>query len=192
MHAHNGSFFLTRTPERIPVILVNARQTQVVRIGSESNCVAALLRYSANLFGCQYRIPENRNGQRNEPAWVGTSPLVDMPVVVGADHGGGLITIAVFQEECTGKTDERGEAHRTQHAVDIHVLDTRVDVVDARSHFLPTHGVHAPLGLRSAHNRLYSGVQHDGVPVHPRHCPVFASDEAGCRIGVLLRKPTFK
>ena len=60
-------------------------QPELLRVLRERDRVAALGRDPTDLVGHQLRVPDRRDRQRDEAPGVRAAPLVDVPVVVGAD-----------------------------------------------------------------------------------------------------------
>ena len=86
MHADHA-LVAARLPERIPVVRVEARPAQLGGILGESHGVRALGCRPSHLGRQDLGIPDGRERQRDEPARLRATPLVDVPVVVRLDHG---------------------------------------------------------------------------------------------------------
>ena len=110
VHADDRALVGTRPPQRIPVVPVDARQAQVVRAGRERHRVAALGGHPAHLGRGGLGIPHHRQRKRNHPARIGSGPLVDVPVVVGAHHHCRLVTILCSHEQLAAEPGERRKA----------------------------------------------------------------------------------
>ena len=73
-------------PERVPVVVVEARVPQGGGILGEGERVAALFGDPPD-FGGQLGVPDGRHRHGDEAARVGPAPFVDVPVVVRPDEG---------------------------------------------------------------------------------------------------------
>ena len=122
-------------PERVPVVAVEARASpRLLGVLGERDGVAALGRHPADLGGHELGVPDGGDGQRDEPAGLVPAPLVDVPVVVGPDHGQGHVLVLGAAEELAAELRERREAHRAEDAVGVHVGDAGLDVVATVPH----------------------------------------------------------
>jgi len=75
-------------------------------------------------------------------------PLLDVPVVPGPERGQAEIGVGALGEDRAREAgDERREAERREHAVEIHVGDAGLDVVATAPHLVEARGLHAPLGF---------------------------------------------
>ena len=135
-------------PEGIPVRVVQARIAEGAGVVGEGDGVAALAGDAPHLAGHLLGVPDGRDRQGDEAAGMSAAPVVDVPVVVGAQHGDGELALAgrgLAAEELADETRHRGEAERSQHAVDVHVVDARVDVVAAGPQLRERGRLHAVL-----------------------------------------------
>src|SRR5690606_8931933 len=96
--------------------------------------------------------------QRDETAWRGIAPVVQVPVVVGLDRRQGYVTVRVVLEVLAGKAGEGGEADRAEDTVGAHVVDACLDVPGATAHVLVAQRLHAVLLLGPAHHRVEAHV----------------------------------
>ena len=133
VHAHDDVLVAARLPERIPVIRVDARPAELGGVLREGHRVSALGRAASDLGGQDLGVPDGRDRAGDEAARVGAAPLVDVPVVVGPDHGQRHVLVLGAGEELAAELGEGGEAQRAEHAVGVHVLDPLVDVPAARA-----------------------------------------------------------
>ena len=154
VHAHHRPLVRTGRPERVPVVAVDARPPELGRVLGEGHGVASLGRHPAHLGRHDLGVPDGGDGQRDEAARVGAAPRLDVPVVVGLQHGERQVLVLRPGEELPAELDERGEAHRSEHAVHVHVPDPLVDVVAAGPHLGERGGLDAV---------LLGGPSHDGV-----------------------------
>ena len=82
--------------------------------------------------------------------------LVDVPVVVRAQHGDRELAVAgrrLLAEQLADEARHGREAERAEHAVRVHVLDARVDVVAAGAELGERGRLHAVLLGRAARRR---------------------------------------
>ena len=82
----------------------------------------------SHLVGHELGVPDRRDRQRDEAPGVRAAPLVDVPVVVRAQQVETHVEVLRPREELTAELHEAREAHRAQHAVAVHVVDSFVDV----------------------------------------------------------------
>src|SRR5581483_6610165 len=101
----------------------------------ERHRMAALLGYAPHLLGHQVGIPNRRQCKRNHAPGVSTTPLVDVPVVVGAQHRQTEVLVLSAGEVLTAELRVGREVHRGDDAVGVHVADPFVDVVAALADF---------------------------------------------------------
>ncbi len=144
-------------PEGVPVVGVEARPAQLGGVLREGHGVASLGRHPPHLGRHELGVPDGRDGQGDEAARVGAAPVLDVPVVVGPQHVEGELLVLGPGEELAAELDEGGEAHRPEHAVDVHVPDPLVDVVATRAHLVEGGGLDAV---------LLGGPAHHGVEAH--------------------------
>ena len=134
VHADDRALVGAGLPEWIPVVAVQRRPPELLGVLGERDGVTALLGHAAYLGCRQFGFPDDRDGQRDEPPWLGVAPFVDVPVVVGPHHRQGLVLVFPAREELAAELGERGEAHGAEHAVDRHVAHPLVDVETADPH----------------------------------------------------------
>ena len=109
-----------RGPERVPPLVVQARQARLLRVLRERERVAALRGHAPDLGDHRVLVPDRRDRERDEPARVRAAPLVDVPVVVRLQHGqraSSLVGAAGANSDrrspgTTGSTSSR--AHRSR------------------------------------------------------------------------------
>ena len=84
------------------------------------------------------------------------APLVDVPVVVGLEHDQRQLLVAGLGERAGVEAGHRGEAHRREHAVDVHVAHALVHVEAAGPQLGERARVEAPLLARPADGRRHA------------------------------------
>ena len=85
--------------ERVPVVAVPARLAELLGVLGEGDGVAALVGHAVDLGGHELRVPDRRDRQRDHAAGVGAAPVVDVPVVVGAEELDGDVLVVARVEE---------------------------------------------------------------------------------------------
>ena len=104
---HDGAGVLARLPGRVPLVAVVVGHAEAVRLGVERHRVAAQVGQAADLLGHQVGAEDEAGEpERDEAARVRAAPLVDVPVVVGADHRGHELVVVVLRR----RTGRRGRA----------------------------------------------------------------------------------
>ena len=133
-------------------------------------------------------VPDGGQGTGDEPALVGPAPLVDVPVVVGPDHGQGHVLVLGPGEELAAELGEGGEAQRAEHAVGVHVLDPLVDVVAAGPELVEGGRLEAVLLAGPSGHRVEGDVGEHLALVQPGVGAVVVGDELGGQVHVLGRE----
>src|SRR5262249_10450063 len=125
--------------------------------------------------------PPGRPGGRDDPPGMRAAPLVDMPVVVRLKTGERAVVAGSTAgvEHAPAEARERREAHRADHAVDVHVAHTGVDLVAAVAHLAERHGVHAVLLGRPAGDGVEAEVGAVLLTPHPPVGAVGRAHDAG-------------
>ena len=132
------------------------------------------------LYQRRVHVPEREDGLRNEPSWIGSAPLIDVPIVVGLQHDEGQILVLSLLERATAKAGHAGETHGRQHAVPIHVTHPLVDVVGTGTHLGVSGRVESPLLLRPRNHGIEPHHRHLLVLVDPLvHALVVVHDVGG-------------
>ena len=134
-----------RLEHGVPVAGQEAREVLGMRRLEEADRPAALLGDAMDLLHGQIDVPHRDDAERDEPARVGAAPLVDGPVVVRLEHHERDLLVMRLVEGAGVPARHGREAHRRQHAVDVHVPDPLVDVEAAGPQFGVGAGVEAPL-----------------------------------------------
>ena len=88
--------------------------------------------------------------------------------------------LAVREDRAREAGDQRREAERRVDAVEIHVGDARFDVVATAAHLVEAGGLHAPLGLRAAGDRVEPDLRVEAVFVDPGLAAVLERDDLRC------------
>ena len=180
MDRQHGRGVATGAPDRIPVLVVEARVAERGRVLGEAQRVATLGRAPADL-GCRLLgIPDRRHRHRDEATRIGRAPRVDVPVVVRLHERERQVEV-VTQERPSGERRERREVHRRQHAAGIHVLDALVHVVAAGPHLVEALRLHAVLLLRAPGHRVERSRLHHERTEHPDVVALLVADEFGAR-----------
>src|ERR1700760_4392651 len=86
-------------PERFPYFIMNARQTFQRWIVAEGDGVAAFGGDPFDLFDHRSDVPERQDRAGNETSGISAAPLVDMPVIIGADEHLGVRLVFILQED---------------------------------------------------------------------------------------------
>ena len=90
-----------------------------------------------------------------------------------------LLVVAVGEDRAREAGDERREAQRRVDAVEVHVADASLDVPAAAPHLVEAGGLHAPLRLRPARDRVQPDLRVEAVFVHPGLAALVGRDHAG-------------
>ena len=136
------------------------------------------------------RIAEVRDLVRDEAVGVRAAPRLEVPVVVRADRGEReLVGVGPHREPLADEAgQERREAQRRVHAVDVHVGDARVHVPRAAAHLVEARRLEAVLARRPADDRVEPDVGELLALPHPRLAAVVGGDDARLVVGELLRE----
>ena len=160
--------------------VVQARVAEGAGVVGEGDGVAALAGDAPHLARHLLGVPDGRDRQRDEAAGMLAAPVVDVPVVVGAQHGDGELALAgrgLAAEELADEARHRGEAERAEHAVGVHVVDARVDVVAAGPQLRERGRLHAVLLGRAARHGVQPHVGDLLALEHPEVGAVLLRDE---------------
>ncbi len=144
----------------VPVVRVEARVAELGGVLGEGHRMDALLGDPVHLLRHPLRIPDRRGGERDEPARMGAAPLLDVPVVVGLEQGAPEVFVIGAGEQLPGEAGDRAEAHGSEHAIGIHVLDPLVHVEAPGPHLRPRRRLEPVLVRRSAGHRVEADVHH--------------------------------
>ena len=176
-----------RFPQRVPVLVVEARVAHRGRVLGEGQRVHTLLGDPPHLRGARLGIPDHRNRHRDEPRRVRPAPLLDVPVVVGL-HQRHREVVVVGGEQPPRKAREGREADRGQNAAGVHVLDPLVDVVATRPDLVEPRRLDAVLLLGPAGDRVERHVRDDRVAELPHVRAVGVVHQPRRVVHVLLRQ----
>ena len=130
---------------------------------------------AVHLVGHELRVPDRRDRQRDEPARVRAAPLVDVPVVVRAQHVQPHVEVLRPREQLAAELHEAREAHRPEHAVAVHVVDALVDVPAALADLVERGGLDAV---------LLGGLAGDGVQPDVRDLGILVDPYVGAVVAV--------
>ncbi len=114
-----------------PVWVVDARQALDRRVLVDRDRRAALAGNALQFLRHQFRVPARQNRTGNEPSRIRPAPLVDVPVVVGAQVRDRLGLVRRLDENAAVKSRPAAEVERRRNAIDVHVVDASVWLVDA-------------------------------------------------------------
>src|SRR5262249_53751749 len=145
-----------------------ARQALYGWILVDGDCGAAFADNPLDLLQGPSHVPRRQNRARDEATGVGAAPLIDVPVVVGAQVNQRLALVRGLVKLTAVETNTAGEVQRGGDAVDVHVIDAGVGLIDASAQLLQGGRLHAVF-LQNASN---DGVQADGGHLHPLVFPV--------------------
>ena len=96
-----------------------------------------------------FGVVHGQDREWDEPAGMFTGQLVDLPVVVRGDHDVGEVAVdGGARQRHPVEAGERGETHRRQDTVGVHIADAQVGVVGGRSHLGESGRVEVPLLVR--------------------------------------------
>ena len=167
---------------------VEARVAQLGGVLGERDRPAALLGDAADLGGHELGVPDRHERQRHEATGVRAAPLVDVPVVVALEQTAAEVAVGGAAEQLTAEAGHRREAHRAEHAVDVHVADALVDVVRALADLVERGRLEAVLLGRTAGDRVEPDVGDLGALERP-HVGVHLVfvDHPRCELEVGLR-----
>ncbi len=113
---------------------VERGQTEGMGRLGEGDRLGPLLRDPRRLGDAGVDVPEGHENERDLTSGVGRAPLIDHPVVVGGNAGGGELLVGRVEERAAGEARETGEAQLGVDSVDIHVLHPLSGVEAARQH----------------------------------------------------------
>ena len=166
---------------------VQRRQAEHVRRLGEGHRGEAALGVAPHLLGSDLGVEQVRELQRDHAAGREPHPLLEHPVVPRPHRREREVGIVgELLQALTGEAgEERREAQRRVHTVDVHVGDARLDVPRAAPHLVEARRLEAVL----AHRATDDGVEPDVgqlLPfVDPRLAAVVALDDARRAVGVL-------
>ncbi len=190
VEADHGLGLLARGEQRIPVLGEDRRQSELGGELGEAHRLEAALGVAVDLVGPDADIGEPRQLQRDDPLGMSARPDLEMPVVPGAETGQAEFGILGAVEHRPAESrDERGEAERRPHPVQVHIRHTGVDVVAARPHLLEAGRIHAPFLARSADDRVEADVRVPAVLVEPELRTVGILHHPGRTAGEARRDP---
>ncbi len=117
--------------DRRPVLVGDAGQPHLVRLGDEQDAVVAQLRAALNLLDRLLHIPEWQRGQQHEPLRIGAREL-DQVIVVGPDALDLERGVLDRHERVVGEREQVRVQRLAVDAVLVHALQARSGLERAR------------------------------------------------------------
>src|SRR5438477_2020201 len=134
MEVDDRACLFTRPQQRVPIIGIHAFKPESLRVFREANRAKTSCGVADYLLCGHRRIAQPWKLTRNESRWIGRAPLIEHPSVVGAQRRQSRADVSDAQKPRPGKSpDDRREAQRRIHTVQVHVGKTRPRVIDAGS-----------------------------------------------------------
>ena len=132
----------------IPVLAVPQRgQADLVRPLGQGDRGEAPGGVAPDLGHGQVGVGQEGDAERHDPVRIGLVPLLEEPVVPGADAGQPQLAVGGGEEDPSAEAGDLGrEVHRGPHPVDVHVADARLDVVAPGPHLVEAERLQ-PVGL---------------------------------------------
>ena len=160
--------------------------------GASENVTALKPRSALRRISCagDLGIAEVRDLVRHEALGMRAAPRFEMPVVVRAHRDEReLVGVGPQREPLADEAgQERREAERRPHAVDVHVGDARVHVPRAASHLVEAGRLEAVLARRPTDHRVEADVGELLALPDPRLAAVVGVDDARLVVGEALRE----
>src|SRR5262249_54008696 len=120
-----------RLPHRLPEVAVERWKTEGVGVLAERERTYASRGVAADLLGRALRVGKEPELAGDETLGRRAAPGFDVPVVEGLDAREAGVAVGDLRERRTCEPPRgRREVQRRPYAVEIHVADARVDVVD--------------------------------------------------------------
>ena len=183
----DGAGVAAGLPHGIPVGVVEARRAERRGVLGEAEGVAPLGGRAPDLLGGELGVPNHGDGHRDEPPGVRGAPVVDVPVVVGADQRIGEVQVLAL-EHPGREGGERGEVERGEHAAGVHVLHPLVDVVAAGADLVETLGLQPVFLPGPPGDGVEGRGLHDHLAEDPDVGALLVADELGGAVLVLGRQ----
>ena len=158
---------------------MDAGKTALGGVVVEGDGVAALVGQPLDFSGGLLHVPERQTATRNEPARIGSTPFVDMPIIISAQMDQRLLLVLGQGEQAAVDAGEAGEIERCGNAVDIHVADTGMDVIAAGPQLLERGRLEAIFLARAANH----GVEGHGLDLLTLVFPVIAAVPTNLQLG---------
>src|SRR3546814_7034124 len=79
-----------------------------------------------------------------------------MPIIIGLDRGEREALVVLLQKPDAGKPRKLGEVDRSEHAIRVHIVDARMNIIRARAQMVERHGFHPIFFLRTADHGVES------------------------------------
>ena len=167
MTAHDGALVAAGGEERVPRTGVDARHAESGRVLGERDRVAALRRESAHLGRGGVGVEQRHDPARDEAVRVRAAPLVDVPVVVGADHHEVHVAVGSRAQDLAREPGPVREVQPRELAAGRHVEHAGVDVVAAGAHVLVAQRIDVEHLRRLARDRVQPEVPAAELAVVP-------------------------
>jgi hypothetical protein len=194
MKRYDGPGLFAGCHHGIPVTRVDRRKPELVWSLGEGHRLESAFGIPADFLRADLDVQKIGQLHRDDAPGVGSSPLLDTPVIPGPN--GGEREFRVFGCELQplpGEArQEGGKIHRGPHAGDVHVLHAVVDVPCASSHLIESRRFEAVLRYRPAHHGVETHVGHHLPRVVPGLAPVLRLDHTRCLISEGGGKATFE
>ena len=173
---------------------MNCRQSQHRWVLAERHRAIPAFGVLVDHLRADFGVEQPRQLAGNDPIGVGAGPRLDVPVVPCPDRRHRKVAVlGDLLQSLAGKTwKERGEIQRRVHTVEVHVLDTLVDIPCAAAHFVEPGRLEAVLGHRSSDDRVEANVGQRLPVVHPGLTAVIRVDDPRRAVGELPRNAAFE
>ena len=160
----------------------------------ERHRLEAALGVTAHLGRADLRVEEVGELQRDDAVGIVGGPLLDDPVVPGADAREREVGITgeLLQALPRETGQERREAERGIDTVEVHVVDAGADVPRAATHLVEARGLEAVLRHRAPDHGVEPDVRQLLALEHPRLAAVVALHDAWRAVLQLARQPSFE
>src|SRR3546814_11874390 len=80
-----------------------------------------------------------------------------MPIIIGLDRGEREALVVLLQKPDAGKPRKLGEVDRSEHAIRVHIVDARMNIIRARAQMVERHGFHPIFFLRTDRKSVVEG-----------------------------------
>ena len=151
-----------RGEDRLPPVREDRLHPDAVRLLRQRDGDEAARRVATDLLGAQVGVAEERDAERHDARRMARVPLVEEPVVPRLRDREPELGIGATREHGSAEPgDLAREVDRRPHAVDVHVTDTRVDVVATEPHVLEAGRLHPPVLLGPADDRVQPDLEVD-------------------------------
>ena len=180
VQAEHGLGLLARAQHRIPVVGVDRGQLQVDRVLGEAHGLEAARRVGADVGRPR---PRDRRARRAAAGSRGRgadrpTPRCASRSTPASDASPSSWSLLAENTVPAKPAMSDGKHSARVHAVEVHVGDARVDVVAAAAHLVEARGLHVPLVLRAAGDRVQPDLRVEAILVDPRLAAVVERDDA--------------